>query len=159
MLTLDDSRWATLSHAYGAARDIPDLLIRAGQDFRGGHQRESPWFDLWSALCHQGDTYTASYAAVPHLVAFAAGHLGSKHYDPLFLSACIELARVGGRGPAIPADLEPAYHRAVAAARVLAEEYVSSPWDRDSDIAIRASAAALGGDVTRAHSLLDADDI
>lgn len=95
---------------------------------------------------------------MPHLVAFAADHLSSKHYDPLFLSACIELARLEGRGPAIPVDLEPAYRQAVAAAHTLAEEDVSSAWDRDSDGAIRASAAALGGDVSGAQSLLDADD-
>ena len=95
---------------------------------------------------------------MPHLVAFAPGHLRSRRYDPLFLSACIELARLEGRGPAIPADLESAYHRAVATARMLAEQNVSWAWDRDSDIAIRASAAALGGDVTGARSLLDEDE-
>ena len=158
MLALDDSRWSGLSHAYGPANDIPDLLTRAGQDFRPGHEPHSAWFDLWSALCHQGDAYTASYAALPHLVAFAPGHLQSKRYDPLFLSACIELARLEGRGPAIPTDLEPAYHQAVAAARTLAEENVSSAWDRDSDMAIRASAAALGGDVRGARSILDEDE-
>ena len=26
---------------------------------------------LWSSLCHEGDVYTASYAAVPHIVQMA----------------------------------------------------------------------------------------
>jgi len=158
MLALDDPRWTALSHAYGPASDIPDLLTRAGQDFRPGHQPESTWFDLWSALCHQGDIYTASYAALPHLIAVAQGHLERKRYDPIFLSACIELARLEGRGPAIPTDLAPSYRQAVAMARTLAVENVSSAWDSDSDAALRASAAALGGDIRGARLILDADD-
>jgi hypothetical protein len=88
----------------------------------------------------------------------AHAHLQRKRYDPIFLSACIELARLEGRGPAIPADLTAAYRHAVAMARTLAEESVSSAWDSDSDAALRASAAALAGDIQGAHLILDADD-
>jgi hypothetical protein len=157
MLELDDPRWATLSHAYGRAVDIPPLLASAGEDTRPGHQPGSTWFDLWSALCHQGDTYTASYAAVPHLVALAPRDLGQKRYDPLLLAACIELARLEGRGPAIPPDLASAYREAIDRARSLAQTHVNSAWDVNSEAAIRASAAALGGDVAGARALLDAD--
>jgi hypothetical protein len=93
-----------LSHASGPAKDIPSLLTRAAHDVRPGYQQDSTWFDLWSALCHQDDIYTASYAAVPHLIALAAGHLQRRNYDPLLLSASIELARLEGRGPEIPSD-------------------------------------------------------
>jgi hypothetical protein len=158
MLALDDPRWTAMSHAYGPAVDIPDLLTKARHDFRPGHQAESTWFALWSALCHQGDAYTASYAALPHLIAMAPAHLERKRYDPIFLSACIELARLEGRGPAIPADLMSSYEEAVASARTLAVESVSSAWDSDSDVALRASAAALARDIPRARSILDADD-
>lgn len=158
MLALNDPRWTTLAHAYGPAQDIPVLLAKAGQDFRPGHQHGSTWFDLWSALCHQGDTYSASYAALPHLVVMAPGHLRRDRYDPLLLSACIELARLEGRGPEIPADLADSYQQSVAEARALAEANVLSAWDPDSEAAIRASAAALAGDIHRARAILDADD-
>ena len=88
----------------------------------------------------------------------AQGHLERKRYDPIFLSASIELARLEGRGPAIPADLMPSFLQAVEMARTLAEASVSSSWDSDSDAALRASAAALGGDMRGAHSILDEDD-
>src|SRR6267154_82799 len=65
MLALSDSRWSSYTHAYGPAEDIPALLSRARDDSEPGNKPGTAWFDLWSALCHQGDTYTASYAAVP----------------------------------------------------------------------------------------------
>jgi hypothetical protein len=158
MLGLDDPRWATLSHAYGRAGGIPALLRNARQDFRPGHLQESTWFDLWSALCHQGDAYTASYAAVPHLVALASDHLDRQRYDPLFLTACIELARLEGRGPQVPSELAASYQDAVEEARVLAETNLPRAWDADAEAAIRASAAALAGNAVGARALLDADD-
>src|SRR5262245_16690798 len=132
MLALNDPRWKSLSHAYGAATDIPGFLTKATQDFRPGHKPGSAWFDLWSALCHQGDIYTASYAAFPHLVALAPGHLERKRYDPLFLAGCIELTHLEGRGPDLPTDLAGPYAEAVATGRVLAEAHLNSAWDGDS---------------------------
>jgi len=68
MLPLNDARWTALSDAYGASTGIPKLLAHAAtlpEDFGEGAE---PYFSLWSALCHQGDVYSASYAALPHLV-------------------------------------------------------------------------------------------
>ncbi|TWJ07747.1 hypothetical protein LX16_4909 [Stackebrandtia albiflava] len=54
--------WSSLGHAYGSAEDIPEKLERL---------RAAPtsalWTDLWSALCHQGTVYSASYAALDWL--------------------------------------------------------------------------------------------
>jgi hypothetical protein len=157
MLEFNDPRWATLTHAYGSAANIPSLLTKATEDMRPGHQPGTTWFELWSALCHQGDTYTGSYAAVPHLVALAPEYLNRKQYDPLFLAACIELARLEGRGPAIPGELTPAYSEAIDRGRDLAQESIASAWDADSEAAIRASAAAFAGDIAGARAILDAD--
>ena len=157
MLAFDDPQWAILTHAYGPAADIPPLLAKAEEDTGTGNEPGSTWFDLWSALCHQGDTYTASYAAVPHLLALAPGHLKRKCYDPLFLAACIELARLEGRGPVIPPQLASAYSEAISRGRALAQATLTSAWDEDSEAAIRASAAALGGDIAGARAILDAD--
>ena len=157
MLALSDSRWSSYTHAYGPAEDIPALLSRARDDTRPA-QPGTPWFDLWSALCHQGDTYTASYAAVPHLVQLAPDHLKRRSYDALFLTACIELARLEGQGPSIPPALAAAYREAIHRARELAEANILSAWNADADEAIRASAAALSGDVVGARAILDADE-
>ena len=65
MTEIPANRWSQLTHAYGAAVDIPTLLERARFDLRPGSDSQSAWFELWSALCHQGDADTASYAAAP----------------------------------------------------------------------------------------------
>ena len=157
MLALDDSSWRSLSHACGGATDIPDLLARGRSDFTPGHEEGSTWFELWSALCHQGDAYSASYAALPHLIALAPEHLQRKHYDPLFLAACIGLARLERRGPTLPAELALAYQDAVDQGRTLAEANAGRAWDADSDAVMRASVAALSGDVAGARQILDSD--
>ncbi|MFE6749405.1 hypothetical protein ACFVGM_26420 [Kitasatospora purpeofusca] len=58
--------WSQLSHAYGSAEDIPALLDRIEADPSDEH-----WSALWSALCHQGSVYSASFAALPRLTAIA----------------------------------------------------------------------------------------
>ena len=158
MLALNDPRWATLTHAYGRSADIPALLSKAREDARPGHQSGTTWFSLWSALCHQGDAYTASYAAVPHLVRMASACLQRQQYDPLFLTACIELARLEDRGPALPTELVSSYRESIEEARSIAEAHVGSAWDPDSEAALRASAAALAGNALAARAMLDAED-
>jgi hypothetical protein len=64
VLSLDDPRWATLRHAYGTAQDVPDMLRRLAET-------KDAWDEIWSALCHQGSIYSASYAAAPHIVEMA----------------------------------------------------------------------------------------
>ena len=57
-----------MEHAYGQASDIPPLL-RQLQNLPGSEGQSEPWFTLWSALAHQGDVFSASFAAVPHVIA------------------------------------------------------------------------------------------
>ena len=73
MLKLNDSKWGELKDADGPALDIPRLLqdIPEHLDPKKASTDE-PWFSLWSALCHQGDVYSASYAAVIYLVQFVS---------------------------------------------------------------------------------------
>ena len=110
MLALDDPRWHELDHAYGPAGDIPDLL-RALE--RGAH--EELWQRLFSALCHQGSAYTASYAAVPHLVRIGAGAPPADQLGFWSLVGCIAVSR---DGPPIPDHLRRAYEGSL----ILAEE-------------------------------------
>ncbi|MFF2847122.1 hypothetical protein ACFVT5_12385 [Streptomyces sp. NPDC058001] len=60
--------WSKLTHAYGSAEDIPPLLDRLASD-----PTPEDWADLWSALCHQGSVYPASFASLPWLASVADG--------------------------------------------------------------------------------------
>jgi len=151
------ARWGQLTHAYGAADDIPALLERARFDVRSGSDSASAWFELWSALCHQGDAYTASYAAARPLVAIAKARQGNERFDPLSLIGCIELARLEGRAPPIPSDLLDEYQRAKNEAAGMIEALLSTQLDQEWRIALSADLASLRGDAAKARALLDAD--
>lgn len=156
MLPLDDPRWHDLHHAYGDAADIPGqlrLLPDAGAGSRG-----EPWFGLWSSLCHQGDVYTASYAAVPHIVEIACRTAGPIDFNFLLLPAAIEVARRTGRGPDVP-DCEAAgYHAAIARLIEVVSLHRHEPWDRSMLLAALAAQAIAKGDVAVAEALLNLDD-
>lgn len=158
MLPLTDPLWSTLSHAYGPAGDMPGLLERARWDDSPGHLRQSAWFELWSALCHQGSVYSASYAAAPHLADIAHNRRGTRsQFDPLFLIACIELGRLEGQGPEVEKALEPSYATALQKTQALIEEALFFPWSSDHRDGLEAGRAALGGDSVKARSILNAD--
>jgi hypothetical protein len=71
MIGLDSPEWANLKHAYGDAFDMPAILrqLETRPSYDGNSE---PWFSIWSALAHQGDVYSASFAAVPHIVRVLA---------------------------------------------------------------------------------------
>ena len=73
VLALDAPRWAELRTAYGAAGDIPEMLRDLESVPNSKDYRDEPWFSIWSALAHQGDVYSASFAAVPHVVRTRVG--------------------------------------------------------------------------------------
>jgi hypothetical protein len=160
-MTSPNPDWSSLRDAYGPAGKLPAVLAAASQDLRGGHDSQSPWFQLWSALCHQGDVYSASYAALPILVAIAEERIGSPHqFDPLFLVACIELSRLEGRGPPLPTPLEGAYKEATRRASALTSQALLDPlYARFPDYreGLEAGLLALRGDAVEARRLLDAD--
>lgn len=149
--------WHQLEHAFGAAGDLPALLAAAARDQRPGHDEQSTWFTLWSALCHQGDAYSASVAAVPYLIDMAPQQLALQQYDALLLAASIELARLEGRAPAVPEPLQPAYAAAVQAGRTMAEQLLPEAWDADAELALRGSAAVFRGDLTTARTIFGDD--
>jgi hypothetical protein len=157
MIALSSKRWHQLAHAYGAAGDVPALLRRARLDLRTGADSQSAWFELWSALCHQGDAYTASYAAAPELVAIAKTRTNERQYDPLILVGSIELARLEGRGPSIPPDVTADYKRAVAEASAMIDRLLPTVADADWRVGLSASLAALTGDAAKARELFDAE--
>ncbi|MEW1638495.1 hypothetical protein AB0469_31115 [Streptomyces sp. NPDC093801] len=76
--------WSHLSHAYGSAEDMPALLEQTASE-------PSPerWSDLWSALCHQGSVYSASFAALPWLADVAGSDDREQAVSALNLAGAI----------------------------------------------------------------------
>ena len=115
MLELDSPTWATLSHAYGDASNVPGLLFQL-QTATG-----NDWSDindeLMSAIIHQGDVYTATYAAASHLMQLASDYGPCWQSDDLLQS--IGYASRGGPGPSVPESLEEDWEDAQSDARDL----------------------------------------
>lgn len=158
MLSLDDPRWQGLGHAYGDADDIPHLL-RALASSPGPKQdyQDEPWFSLWSRLCHQGDVYTASYAAVPHIVQIASNVTEPVDFSFFLLPTAIEVARQTGRGPDVPEACASGYHLAISLLVETVSLHRHEAWDQTM---LRSAAAALAvakGHVDVAEALLNLD--
>jgi hypothetical protein len=140
VLDLKSPTWNELRHAYGEASDIPAML-RELESFPPNDSSEAPpYFMLWSSLCHQGDVYTASYAAVPHIIRALSQDPGRALIDYFMLPAYIEIARAKGSGPPIPENLAEAYFAALAEIPSLAARASTNPW---SELQCRTIAAAI----------------
>jgi hypothetical protein len=147
--------WPTLEHAHGRADDLPALLAAAAADRRPARDAQSAWFALWRALYQDGRVYTASVASVPYLLRMAPAQVALEQYDALLLAATIELARLEGRAPGIPATLQADYAAALEMGRVLTEQLLSGVDDGEADSALTGSAAAFRGDAAAARALLE----
>lgn len=168
MLDLDSPRWGELSHAYGNALDVPALLrqLEANPDAQGfgdNHAREwnrwqyemyhtsglEPWTSLWALLCHQYTVYTASYAALPHIVRIASLATNPPALDFLFLPVEIAYWRtapiVPVVPPAIPIDLVEAYITALRHLPSLIPRLAVAEWDETSARYIAGALLTLKG--------------
>lgn len=142
MLDLDSPKWKSLSHAYGSAEDIPELLRKLEVVPLSADPESEPWFSLWSSLCHQSDVYTASYAALPHVVVIAAVTTAKKRLDLLHFAASIEACRHRRSAPAMPPFLRKAYRPALEQAAALTLECLGESWD-EKELAILLGAFAI----------------
>lgn len=159
MLSLSDKDWFTLTHAYGVASDIPALLHQLGAFPPEDNYRSEPWFSFWSALCHQGDVYSASFAAVPHIVEVMALDPARATISFFLLPAEIELARID-RGVSVPEQLAVAYQAALTRIPPLAARVAERSWTPEFGCAVLAAVAIAKGQVATARLLtrIDSDD-
>jgi hypothetical protein len=157
MLQLDSPKWSELRHAYGSAADIPAMLHELEQFPPHDGSEAPPYFMLWSSLCHQGDVYTASYAAVPHIIRVLASAPARAHWDFFLLPACIEIARTGGRGPEIPAEFRDDYFTALRRIPALAGAAAESPWDEGFCRTVTAAIAVAKGQSALGEAILELD--
>ncbi len=153
MLSLDSPSWATLEQAYGTAEDIPHLLAHLATDAES--ELGALWMGLWATLWRGGRIYSASYAALPHLVAYASRQPAAERARALHLVASIELARVGGVGPPLPDELAPAYHAAIASIPAVVAASVGEPWSDDTTQILSAVLAIAKGNVALGRAALD----
>ncbi|MFD4133635.1 hypothetical protein [Streptomyces goshikiensis] len=114
--------WSRLSHAYGSAEDIPARLDRITAD-----PTSERWNDLWSALCHQGSVYSASFAALPWLVGVASTDDRAQAVDALNLAGAI---MAGADQPHGAGDVRAKHSAEVATLLSLANEHLRTAADR-----------------------------
>jgi len=149
-LPLDSDRWHELQHAYGDASDIPELLEQLESLPASGGDQE-PWFTLWSSLAHQNDVYTASFAAVPHVVRALAKSPLTADSTYFQFPAIVETWRQQ-KAVEIPEDLRADYFAALSALPGLVAQAAGRDWDGGFlACALSAIAAAKGfGNVAEA---------
>ena len=155
MLNLDSPRWSELQHAYGSASDTPSLLRHLCNLPDSGGQNQ-PWFDLWSSLAHQGDVYSASFAAVPHVVHAIASDPTKVDFGYFHFPAWIETCRLKN-GVAIPDDLSAAYFAALKELPSLVAAAAARDWDGNFLACAMAALAASKGFGTVAEAALELD--
>ncbi|WP_328907567.1 hypothetical protein OG230_33820 [Streptomyces sp. NBC_00234] len=114
--------WSQLSHAYGSAEDIPALLDRIASD-----PAPELWNDLWSALCHQGSVYPASFAALPWLADVAGGSDGEQAVSALTLAGAI---LAGSGQPHGAGDVRVQHAVEIGTLLSLANEHLRAATDR-----------------------------
>ncbi len=143
MLPLNSPRWSELRHAYGSAGDIPALLKQL-EGFPSSENNGEPWFALWSSLCHQGDVYPASFAAVPHIIGVLAMAPERADFSFFHLPAQIEIRRLRTNA-LVPDELREAYFSALRQIPVLVAAASARKWNNGfMTCALSAIAAAKG---------------
>ena len=143
MVELDSPRWGTLRQAFGTAEDIPKLLSLLETVDDG--VRQEIWLGLWGTLCPEGEVYSASYAAVPHLVEYARRRPAARGAEAVHLVGAIEVGRLGVGAPEVPDDLVAGYRAAVAELPALIAGWVGEPWDGDTTQVLSAALAIAKG--------------
>ena len=153
MLSLESHRWAELSHAYGTAGDIPALL-RQLDDLPSSSNDAEPWFTLWSALAHQGDVYSASFAAIPHIVSALASAPEKADHSYFQFPAWVEICRAKNQVE-IPEDLRSAYFEALSKLPGLVAAASTRPWQPGFLACTLAAVAAAKGQPAMAEAVLE----
>ncbi|HEY5021898.1 MAG TPA: hypothetical protein VII30_05335 [Gemmatimonadaceae bacterium] len=145
MLELNSEKWAELRDAYGSAKGLPALLtdvdtILANDD------------ELWGRLCHQGDVYSASFAAVPHLVRAVQQR---NCWSIIALIASIEIGRLEGRSDDVPDFGAQSYFDAIRSLPTLLGPYLTPSATEAECRSILAAMAVSAGQTVFGRFLLE----
>jgi len=151
MLSLDSPRWAELRTAYGAADDVPDMLRDLESVPNPDDWKDEPWFSIWSALAHQGKVYSASFAAVPHVLRVLAAAPERAGFQYFALPAWVEICRQKTAKP-VPDDLSDDYTSSLRQLPHLAAAAADRPWDEPMVQAVLSAIAVTKGPVEVAEA-------
>lgn len=156
MLTLDDPRWGTLDTDYGKADVVPEWIsaLRSGASPADHRQ---VWFEFWSALAHQGDVYSGSFAAVPHIVDMLAADPTTADVACCHFPAWVEICR-SRHDIEVPAFLAESYFSALARMPTLIGSAAREQWNGDRMRCALAAVAAATGHTGVAEVILELDD-
>ena len=131
--------WEELRHAYGSAQNMPELLEQLAAFPQEDSCEDEPWFTIWSSLYHQGDIYSASFAAVPEIVTHLSASPEKATSSFFALPASIEIARKKN-DVEVPKILKAPYVAAISELGMLASKWLAM--GLKSDVA-RAAISAL----------------
>ncbi len=153
MLELKSPRWSELGHAYGNAEDTPSLLGQL-RELPKSEGNKEPWFSIWSSLAHQGDVYSASFAAVPHVIAALAS--APEHADESYFQfpAWVEICRVKTETEP-PEDLRSAYFESLARLPGLVAAASTRNWGPGFLACALSAIAAAKGQAAVAEAVLE----
>jgi hypothetical protein len=150
-------RWAELSHAFGFATDLQPRLEQLFNYPPERHASSEPWQSLWSSLCHQGDVYSASFAAVPVIVEALEANPLKATRSYFQLPVCIELARLSHHAD-VPEHLAGPYFAALRKFPMLVAQAAANAWDADFATVAAASIAIAKGNAAVAQLLMAVED-
>ena len=143
MLSLDSPKWSQLNHAYGNASDIPNLL-RQLETLPSSEGNKEPWFSIWSSLAHQGDVYSASFAAVPHVIRALKQAPTKADFTYFQFPAWVEVSRQKS-SVEIPKELEEPYFLALSELPSLVAAAADREWDSNFLCCVLSAIAAAKG--------------
>lgn len=153
MLEVSSPQWSELSDAYGSAAKIPELL-RQLSALPSDDGSSEPWFSLWSALAHQGDVYSASFAAVPHVIAAIASS-PERVTDVYFhFPAWVEICR-HKNGVDVPDELVADYFDSLSRIPALVASAEEKQWRTAFTACALSATAAAKGQHKLAEALLE----
>jgi hypothetical protein len=145
-LSLDDPRWRELQHRGGTIPETPDVPKELAWLLE--HPEDQQRFnELWPDLCSEGTTWSAGYAAVPHVVEIARRlppPLRTEHLLFVGFAAICERPDYG-EGFQINEYLEPAYREALTQALPLLTDTLGCPHDEITTRYLLAALSALKG--------------
>ncbi|EEF63456.1 hypothetical protein [Pedosphaera parvula] len=182
-LPLDDPRWFLLQHAYGDASQessapscwsaksgfgdfstMPSIMdclrsLQANPEPQSDHGVE-PWNTLFSSLCHQGTIYSASFAAVPHIleIGLQAAEKGEIDIGFLLLPTLIEQSRLEGGQPETPAEIYETYLASLPCIHELAYAMSADSWNQHQTALVAAAMAVAQGHLQLSKCLLELGD-
>lgn len=146
--------WENLNHAYGKASNIPQLLEKLSAYPKEENYEEEPWFSLWSSLYHQGNIYSASFAAVPEIVKLIL--LAPESVTPSFfnLPTSIEITRQK-LNIEIPIEFLASYENAISELGKCALVCITHNRENEFTRAATAAFAISAGQIEHAEMLLE----